>query len=130
MRALGLLIIVSTTLVPAVLLAALPNVSDKVALFSQYIGIAALILMAWSQPMATRLPGVETLLGGLDQVYVIHKWAGITAMAAILLHDTIDADMSGIGRETVVTEIAETLGELSLYGLLIRVHSARRHGCG
>jgi predicted ferric reductase len=57
----------------------------------------------------------------MDRVYVLHKWSGIVAMTAILLHDTIDADMDGIGRETALTEIAETLGELSLYGLLVLV---------
>ena len=65
--------------------------------------------------------GIETLLGGLDRVYVLHKWAGIGAMVAILLHNTIDAEMRGLGRETALTELAETLGEISLYGLLILV---------
>ena len=72
--------------------------SDKVALFSQYLGLAALILMAWGQILSTRIRGIETLFGGLDRVYVLHKWAGIVAMVAILLHDTIDADMDGLGR--------------------------------
>ena len=93
----------------------------KTALFSQYLGLAALILMAWGQIWATRLRGVETVFGGLDRVYVLHKWAGITAMVAILLHDTIDAEMRGLGRETALSELAETLGEISLYGLLILV---------
>ena len=120
MNPIGLTLIVITTLIPAVQLFTLPDVSDKIALFSQYLGLAALILMAWGQILSTRLRGIETLFGGLDRVYVLHKWAGIVAMVAILLHDTIDAEMRG-ARETWVTELAETLGELSLYGLLILV---------
>ncbi|MGC1430007.1 MAG: ferric reductase-like transmembrane domain-containing protein, partial [Albidovulum sp.] len=70
---------------------------------------------------ATRISGVESVFGGLDRVYVLHKWAGIFAMLAILLHDTIDADMRGLGTETVLNDLAETVGEVSLYGLLILV---------
>ena len=113
--------IVATTAFPAYQLFALPNVTDQIALFSQYLGLAALILMAWGQILATRIAGIEPVFGGLDRVYVLHKWAGIAAMVAILLHDTIDAEMRGLGPETALTEFAETLGEISLYGLLILV---------
>ena len=58
--------------------------------------------------------------GGLDRIYVQHKWLGISAMGLILLHDTIDAEMRG-ARENFLSELGETLGELSLYGLLILV---------
>jgi len=121
MNPIGLILIVATAVFPAFQLFTLPNVSDQVALFSQYLGLAALILMAWGQILSTRLPGIELVFGGLDRVYVLHKWAGIVAMVAILLHDTIDAEMRGLGRETLLNELAETLGELSLYGLLILV---------
>lgn len=121
MKPLGLILILATTLFPAYQLAILPNVTDQGALFSQYLGLSALILMAWGQVMATRTRGVEFMFGGLDRVYVLHKWAGVSAMSAILLHDTIDADMRNLGRETLLTNIAETLGEISLYGLLILV---------
>ncbi len=117
----ALILIVATTLFPAFQLMSVPNVTDQIALFSQYLGLAALILMAWGQILSTRLPGMEAIFGGLDRIYVLHKWLGIAAMAAILLHDTIDAEMQGLGPETVLTELAETLGEISLYGLLILV---------
>ena len=60
--------------------------------------------MAWGQILSTRLRGIETVFGGLDRVYVLHKWAGIIAMIAVLLHDTIDADMRDLGRETALNE--------------------------
>ncbi|MBB5515517.1 putative ferric reductase [Rubricella aquisinus] len=117
----GLFLILGTVLVPAFQLFTLPDVADQIALFSQYLGMAALILMAWSQILATRALGIEPLFGGMDRVYVVHKWAGIAAMGAVLLHDTIDAEMDGLGRETLLTSLAETMGEVSLYGLLILV---------
>ena len=121
MKPIGLLIIAATALFPAYQLFSLPNVTDTLALFSQYLGLAALILMSWGQILSIRVRGIESVFGGLDRVYVLHKWAGILAMIAILLHDTIDADMSGLGRETALNDLAETLGEISLYGLLILV---------
>ena len=121
MNPVGLLIVVATTLFPARQLLSLPSISDQLALFSQYLGLAALILMAWGQILSTRLAGIETVFGGLDRVYVLHKWTGIIAMIALLLHDTIDADMRGLGPETALNDLGETLGELSLYGLLILV---------
>lgn len=102
----------------------LPGVAqgrDLIALFSQYLGMLALIAMAFAQLIATRWPGVEAIFGPMDQSYRIHKWLGLGAMAAILLHDTIDAEMDGLGTETLIVEIAETLGEISLYGLLVLV---------
>lgn len=121
MKTIGIFLIVATTLFPAYQLFSLPSIADKLALFSQYLGMAALILMAWGQVLSTRLLGIEAVFGGMDRVYILHKWAGIVAMIAILLHDTIDADMQGLGPETALNELAETLGELSLYGLLILV---------
>ncbi len=121
MRAAGLIAIILSCLIPAWMFLNIPNVTNSGALFSQYIGVVALILMAWAQMMATRLPGIEALMGSMDRVYVLHKWSGIIAMAAILFHDTLDAEIDGRGRENALSDLAETLGELSLYGLLILV---------
>lgn len=121
MNPIGIAVVVATSLFPAYLLSILPDIADKGALFSQYLGMMALILMAWGQILATRVAGIESVFGGLDRVYVLHKWAGIFAMLSILVHDTIDADMRGLGTETVLNDLAETVGEVSLYGLLILV---------
>ena len=121
MNKLGLFLVFVTIMFPAYQLSMLQGVTDRLALFSQYLGLVALILMAWGQILAVRLPGMETVFGGLDRIYILHKWAGVVAMIAILLHDTIDADMDGFGTETALTDIAETLGEISLYGLLVLV---------
>ncbi len=121
MKPFRIALLVLSTLFPAVQLFALPNISDKLALLSQYFGMAGLILMSWAQIWATRLPGVEALFGGLDRVYVLHKWAGIIALAALFAHDTIGADMRGLGPETALSDFAESLGEISLYGILILI---------
>ena len=119
MKLTGLGLIALSILASAVLFAGLPPVSDQLALFSQWLGTVSLILMAWAMIMATRLPVIEAVFGPMDRTYVLHKWAGITAMVTMLVHDTVDADISGLGRETALVDFGETLGELSLYGLLI-----------
>ena len=120
MRVVGIVLVVAAALVPLIWFIPLAGRHDPIAVFSQYIGSAALILMGISQLMATRAVGLEAVFGGLDRIYVLHKWIGIAAIAAILIHDTVDAEMSNAG-ETFLTELAETLGEISLYGILILV---------
>lgn len=119
MRLLGVLLVIVALAIPAYWLAMLVPSRDAEALFSQYLGVAALIAMGMAQLLATRLKVLEPVFGGLDRIYVLHKWLGVGAVVAILLHDTIDADMEALGRQTALMEAAETLGEISLYGILI-----------
>ncbi|MGB0844812.1 MAG: ferredoxin reductase family protein [Alphaproteobacteria bacterium] len=121
LKPIGLIVVAASLLAPLYWLQPLASKFDSAALFSQYLGIVALIAMSLGQIIATRLRLVETLFGGLDRGYILHKWLGIGAMVAILLHDTIDAEMDGLGRENFLTDIAETAGEISLYGILILV---------
>ena len=121
LKPLGLAVTAGLFLAPIIWLPGIAAGRDGIALFSQYLGMTALIAMATSQTIATRWPGVEALFGPLDQSYRLHKWLGLWALAASFLHDTIDAEMRGLGRETVLVEAAETAGEISLYGLLVLV---------
>ncbi|WP_206188578.1 ferredoxin reductase family protein [Parasedimentitalea denitrificans] len=91
------------------------------ALFSQYLGLAALVAMALSQLIATRAWFVEPIFGALDRAYILHKWLGICALAAILLHDSIDAEIKSLGRGTALTDLADGMGEQSYNGLLILI---------
>ena len=121
MRAIGVLLAVGVMLLPLIWFVPLMAEHDPIAVFSQYIGSVSLIAMSVAQLLATRMRWQQVLFGGLDQIYRLHKWLGITAIVTILLHDTIDAEIDALGRQSVLGEIAETLGELSLYGLLILV---------
>lgn len=121
MRPLGILTILALLLAPLYWLQGIAQTSNIFALFSQYLGLVALIAMALGQVIATRWPGVELLFGPMDQAYRLHKWLGIAAVSAVLLHDTFDAEIRGLGRETLLTDFAVTLGQISLYGLLALV---------
>ena len=121
LRPIGLAVVAAAMATPILWLPEIAVGRDGVALFSQYLGMTALIAMATSQLIATRWLGVEQVFGPLDQSYRLHKWLGLWALVASFLHDTIDAEMRGLGRETALVEAAETAGEISLYGLLILV---------
>ena len=79
MRPLGLLLVAASLAVPIPWFAALAGQHDPIALLSQYFGSAALIVMAISQLLATRFRVLEVIFGGLDRIYVLHKWLGIRA---------------------------------------------------
>lgn len=49
-------------------------------------GLWSIGLMALVMVLALRLPLLDRALGGMDQVYRLHKWAGIGAAATAVLH--------------------------------------------
>ena len=49
-------------------------------------GLWSIGLMALAMVLALRLPWLERPLGGMDQVYRLHKWAGIGAAVAAIAH--------------------------------------------
>jgi predicted ferric reductase len=97
-------------------------------------GLWAIGLMALAMVLALRLPWLERPLGGLDQVYRLHKWAGVGAAIAAALHWGSDEaggwirDLWGRAgrpaRDAVLPWLADArgwakdLGELGLYLLL------------
>ncbi|OED36727.1 hypothetical protein AB833_26235 [Chromatiales bacterium (ex Bugula neritina AB1)] len=107
--------------IPLIWFVPLAGQHDSGAVLSQFLASGALIAMAISMVISTRLPGTSLLFGPLDRAYVLHKWIGVGAMAGLLLHDVIDADLEETGEETILVQLGETLGEFSLYGLLILV---------
>jgi predicted ferric reductase len=51
-----------------------------------YTGILAMGAMSVAMMLAVRPVSVEPLLGGLDKNYRLHKWLGIAALAAAVVH--------------------------------------------
>ena len=95
---------------------------DNVA-FALFIGSVSIILMAWSNVLATRWRALESFFGGLDRMYRWHRWFGALSVAAMWFHiQTID-DVKGIrGASKSVADSAEDLAgtaETLLYILVI-----------
>lgn len=52
----------------------------------QYFGVLAIASMSLIVVSATRPVWVENMTGGLDKTYRLHKWLGITALVAAIVH--------------------------------------------
>ena len=119
MKLSGLLLIFLSLAVPLVWFVPLYQARPDVAFVSQYLGATALIVMAIGLLLSTRFALLEHVFGPLDKIYVLHKWLGLSAVAMIWLHETIDAEVRGLGAETTLSDLAESFGEQSLNGLLV-----------
>jgi len=54
--------------------------------FMYLSGICSLSLMITSMLISLRLPKINSLMGGLDKAYVVHKWVGIFTSAFVFFH--------------------------------------------
>ncbi|TCS36294.1 putative ferric reductase [Paucimonas lemoignei] len=54
--------------------------------FMQYSGVIAISVMSIAMLLALRPRMVEPALDGLDKMYRLHKWLGITALVVAILH--------------------------------------------
>lgn len=100
-------------------------------------GLWSISLMALVMLLALRLPLLDRVLGGMDQVYRLHKWAGIAAALTAVAHwgakessDLIKALWGKSGRlahDAVLPWLtdsrgfAKDLGEWAFYALLAMV---------
>ena len=114
----GLILYVISVAIPLFWIFSLDVNHKFSAIFSQYLGILALITMSYVQLLATRLSFLERLFGGLDRIYVIHKWLAISALVALLLHENIDAKVIS-GTRPLIERIARQVGEIGYNGILI-----------
>jgi predicted ferric reductase len=67
----------------------LPETMTVIALRNlavQYSGVLAIGAMSVAMILATRSPWVERRLNGLDKSYRLHKWLGIAALVAAIVH--------------------------------------------
>ncbi|TDP01210.1 ferredoxin reductase family protein [Marinomonas balearica] len=120
MRLPGLLLVVTLLLVPSYEFYTLAGQYPVMPLVSQFFGVAAIVAMGFVQLMATRLTGLEALFGGMDRIYIFHKWLGIGALALVLLHDNIDPDIRGL-KGGNLADFGESLGGFSLDALQVLI---------
>ena len=121
MRPFGLCLIVVSVLIPGFWFFGLAAQFPNAAIFAQYIGVIALIIMAISQLMATRFGFVEHIFGPMDKTYQLHKWLGIAAVVTMLLHDNVGAEIKNLGPKGAWSDLGENLGEIGQNGILILI---------
>ena len=82
------------------------------------LGAASIAAMSVTLLLAARPRLLEPLFGGLDQMYVVHKWLGIAGLALMIGHNTVEPDLENWVRETRLGEWASDLGEIALNGFI------------
>ena len=84
------------------------------------IALASGSVVAMSQCLilAARPSLLEPLFGGLDRMYRVHKWLGISAMALMIGHQLVEPHFKRWTPETSIGELAGEAGEFALYGFI------------
>lgn len=84
------------------------------------IALASGSVVAMSQCLilAARPSLLEPLFGGLDRIYRVHKWLGISAMALMIGHQLVEPHFKRWTPETAIGELAGETGEFALYGFI------------
>jgi predicted ferric reductase len=84
--------------------------------FTQITGLLAIGLMAFSTFLAVRPIWLEPYLGGLDKMYRLHKWMGITGTLIGIVHWlTASGGEGGHGQPSAADAAAQTFWQ-SLHG--------------
>ncbi len=91
------------------------------AAFGIAVGAVAVVAMGQTLILATRPRLLEPVFGGLDRMYRVHKWLGISALVLMILHDQFEPDFDRKVRETGLGDFASDAGEFAFYALLVLV---------
>ncbi len=85
------------------------------------LGATAFTLMAINLVMAARLPGIDAMFDGLDQVYWVHKWLGMLILTCAFLHQQIKIATDGLQVMAAISELAIQVAEISFYLMVFLV---------
>ncbi len=98
----------------------------------QLTGLLAIVLMSALLLMASRPHWLEQRLGGLDKLYQLHKWSGISSGILVLMHwllsksprwliqlGWLEPGAPRIHQADAWRGLAREAGELAFYGLIL-----------
>ena len=87
-------------------------IGDGNAPFALFIGSVSIMMMTWSNLLSTRILPLEQIFGGVDRMYVWHRWLGALSVGAMWLHLEMVDDVKGIrGASKDIADAAEDLAE-------------------
>ena len=89
--------------------------------FGFAFGILSFLSMSLCLLLATRIRVLEPFFGGLDRMYVVHKWLGVIAIATMLLHEQFHPRLKKFIVKTDIGHLAKEMGEWVYYPLLALV---------
>src|SRR5438034_10755726 len=84
---------------------------------TMYVGeifaTTAIVLLSCSLVLATRAPLLERFFGGLDRMYLWHRWSAVAAVGLLLPHSVLVTRAP----DPNLTELGSVLGPVALIGL-------------
>src|SRR2546425_8022933 len=75
----------------------------------------AIVLLSCSLVLATRAPFLESFFGGLDRMYLWHRWSAVAAVVLLLPHSVLVTRAP----DPNLTELGSVLGQVALIGLVL-----------
>lgn len=90
-------------------------------LFSESCSSMAMLLMAFSLVLATKVRGIESFFGGLDKMYMAHKRNGILALLLLVAHFFTVVEKPAVEGHPDNFNPGGPLGMLAFVGLLVMV---------
>lgn len=117
------LLVASAAFVPVLWLHEQPPGLAVLYAVGEIAGVLAVFLMSCALLLGTRARWLEAWFGGLDRMYLWHKWAAVAGTTALLPHWLLTGRGSAIdpADATALDRIGAALGVLSLLGLLALV---------
>ncbi|MDO8881802.1 MAG: ferric reductase-like transmembrane domain-containing protein [Pseudotabrizicola sp.] len=85
------------------------------------LGATAFSLMSLNLILGARLPGLDAVFGGLDQIYWVHKWTGIAILTAAFLHQQIKISTDGLEVSEALSRLAVDVAEVAFIVLAVLI---------
>ena len=80
----------------------------------EMLGTVAIVLFSCSLVLATKAPFLEHSFGGLDRMYLWHRWSAITGVVLLLPHYVLVTSV----KDTINSTLGNALGFIALFGLV------------
>jgi predicted ferric reductase len=84
-------------------------------------GASAFSLMGLNLILAARLPGIDSLFRGLDQVYWVHKWVGISLLVLAFVHQQFKISTDGQQVTQGLSALSILVAKYSFYSMAFLV---------
>ncbi len=75
----------------------------------------AIVLLSCSLVLATRAPLLESFFGGLDRMYLWHRWSAVAGVVLLPLHSALVTSAP----DPYLNELGSVLGQVALIGLVL-----------
>src|SRR5947199_6451733 len=81
----------------------------------EILATTAIVLLSCSLVLATRAPLLERFFGGLDRMYLWHRWSAVAAVVLLLLHSVLVTSAP----DPNLNQLGSVLGQVALIGLVL-----------